>query len=243
MGTSKGYQAPSSPQWGKFKGKVTAASGGGAVTPDIAREIIRGFIQTNGGVENIVQGKGTIGSSRVAQTVAGRFAGFVSSVSTTGLPETLDQYGLGDLIGKPSGEISSALLDFLCDDGSILDEVDARSAMADLIDELLTGIRELEQIQQILEERLQSDTLESLLAQFFGHYIYHQFCRVFFERITTRHGEEKSKSFMESIKWFIDEELKYISSNKKLMDIDWKGHEGQALIDEILQETLVMLGG
>lgn len=243
MGTSKGYQAPTSPQWGNLKGDVTRAAGGGAVTSDIARGLVGGFIQANGGAGRISSGQGIAGGGRTAQSVAERFAKFINSVSNRGLAVTLQENNLADLIGKSPSELTFGLLDMLCEDDSTLDDIDVRNATIYLIDDLLEGAISAEQIQQRLEEKLNLEGLENTLARFFGYYIYHNFCRTFHERIMTKHGEQKTKDFLNSIKWFIEEELKYKTFGKKLAEIDWKGQAGSHLVDEILNDTLILLGG
>lgn len=242
MGTSKGYKAPSTPQWGKLKGDVTRASSDGSVAPEIARTIIGGFLQASGGGGGATQGSG-IGGGRAAQRVAGRLANLIRSVSAQGLSETLHDSGLANLVGQSARDISVGLLDLLCDDGSTLDEVDARNAMANLIEDLLMGTTSYEQVQKILEEELQQDATESLLIRFFGYYIYRRFCHTFYEEIATKHGEQKSNGFLNDIKRCIDEELRYKTFEKKAVEIDWLGTEGQLLIDEILRDTVTIFGG
>lgn len=76
MGTSKGYGAPTSPPWSGLKGKVTRFANEGALAPNLAKEILGNYIQTNGGAKKIAEGEGTIGGGRVAQKIArnaGRF--------------------------------------------------------------------------------------------------------------------------------------------------------------------------
>lgn len=240
MGTSKGYKAPSTPQWGKLKGDVTRASSDGSVTPEIARTIISGFLQASGGSGGITHSGG---GGRAAQKIAGRLANLISSISTRGLSETLQDSNLTSLVGESASDISVGLLDFLCDDGSTLDEVDARNAMSNLIEDLLLGATSYEQVQQVLEERLQLYAIESLLIHFFGYYIYRRFCHTFYEEITTKHGEQKSSSFLNDIKRCIDEDLRYKTFGRKTVEIDWIGHEGQSLIDEILQDIVTIFGG
>lgn len=243
MGTSKGYEAPSTPQWGKLKGDVTRAAGGGSATPEVARTIIGSFLQANGGAGGITQGGRSGSGSRAAQSVAGRFADLINSVSNRGLSETLQNNDLINLVGKSATDISYGLLDFLCDDGSTLDEVDARNAMDDIIKDLLMGASSYEDVQQKLEERLQIGATESLLIRFFGYYIYRRFCHTFYESITAKHGEQKGQGFLSDIKRCIDEELRFKTFGKKVTNIDWLGNQGQSLIDEILQDTVAVFGG
>lgn len=243
MGTSQAYQAPTTPQWGELKGDVTRISSDGAVTFDVAGSVLGGYIRTNGGAERMAHGGGAIGGSRVAQAVGRRFAGFVGSVAGQGLDGALRDAGLEELIGRPAGEVTLALVDQLCEDGSILDEIDARNALSDLTQELLAGAETYEEVKQRFEERFQLSAIGNLLSRFFGHYIYHQFCRVFYERLVSKHGEEKTSGFLKSIKRFITSTLRLKTFGKNLSRIKWAGQEGKAITDDVLHDTLLVFGG
>ncbi len=237
MGTSKGYQAPTTPQWGKQKGDVTRASRNGAVSQEVARDIVRGYIQANGGSETVSQGGGTIGGSRSVQKTGQRLAGFVSSVASRGLEKALQDEGLSDLIGHPAKEVALALADRLCEDGSTLDEVDTRNALSDLMDELLEKAETYEEVKEIFEKTIQVNELGNLLTRFFGHYLYRQFCRVFYERLVTKHGEKKASGFLTSIKDMISSLVRLKTFDKDLSKINWIGEEGASLADSILEQT------
>ncbi len=247
MGTSKGYQAPTTPQWSKLKGDVTRQSKNGRVPPDIAKNIVRDFIRTNGGAEQMSGGgRGGGGNSRggqAAPSVGRRLAGFTRSVASVGLSEALREIGLGDLIGKSAGAISLALIGKLCEDGSTFDEIDARNAISDLNDELLEGTSSFEDVVAVLEKKFTVEALEGHLLSFFGYYLYHHFCRAFFDRLSTKHGEQTTISFLGSIRDFIISELRVQTFGKNLSKVDWSGEEGQTISLDIMQRTLQVFDG
>jgi len=243
MGTSKGYQAPTTPQWSKLKGDVTRYSKDGAALPTIARDIIRDFIKVSSGTPNAGGGGGTRKGSNAAIATGKKLAGFARSVATGGLGKALEEIGLGELVGKSAGEITLALLDKLCDEGSTLDEVDVRNALSDLTDELLEEAKSYDEVVLKLEEKFTLEILEQLLFTFFNYYLYHQFCRVFYERLVAKHGESKTENFLKSIRDFIASELKYQTFEKNLAHVDWSGEEGEHISNEVLQRTLLVFGG
>lgn len=180
-------------------------------------------------------GAGGGGAARQAGRRLGRFAGAVASV---GLTRALEEAGLGHLVGKSAGEIALSLVDELCDDGSTLEEVDARKAMSDVNSKLLEGAVTYQEVVQALEQRLRRETLGPLLLQFFGYYLYHRFCRVFFERVTRKHGPEKASSFLGSIRNFIESMLHNRTYGRDLTQVAWAGQEGNAIAQDILKTTL-----
>ena len=243
MGTSKGYQAPTDPQWRKLKGNVTRTARDGAVPADRARNILKDFIATNGGSRNMARGGGTIGGSRAAQSAGRQLASFATTVADRGLDEALREFGLGKLIGKPASEIALSLVDELCSDGSTLDEVDARRAMSDLIKELLEDTDSYNEVAEKLSERLQPEGLGNLLLRFFGHYLFHQFYRIFYERLVQKRGQQKAESYITSIRRFIQSELRHKLYGRDLTSVEWTGQEGETIAAEIHERTLQVFGG
>lgn len=243
MGTSKGYQAPTSPQWRQLKAEITRASSSGNVSDAQGRQILGNFIRTNGGSHGMSSGgggadAGSTGSGRAARRAGSNLARFAGAVASQGLAKALDDMGLGHLVGKSAGEIVHTLVNELCDDGSTLEEVDARKAMSDLNSKLLENTTTYEEVVQALEQQMRPESLGPLLFQFFGYYLYHRFRRVFFERLVRKHGEETAATFLGSIQNLITSLLKAKTLGRDLMRVAWAGQEGQTMAQEIFQVTL-----
>lgn len=241
MGTSKGYQAPSSPQWAELKGQVTRLAASSGVTTDQTRQVLGRFIQTSGGARSIAHGSS--GGGGAAARVGSNLAGFASTVATRGLDQALREYGLEHLIGRTAGEVMLTLLDELCDDGSTLEEVDARQAMADLDKEILEGAQTYEEVRERLEATMRLDKLGPLLQSFFGHYLYHHFCRVFYERLVQRKGEQAANNLLGSVRNYIKKELEYQTLDRDLTKVDWRGREGRSIAADVMEQTLKVYGG
>lgn len=242
MGTSKGYQAPTSPQWRQLKAEVTRASSAGGISDAQGRQILGNFVRTNGGSHGMSGGGGGAGggsgTGRAARRSGVNFARFAGAVASQGLSKALDSIGLGHLIGKSAGEIAHTLVNELCGDGSTLEEVDARKAMSDLNSKLLENATTYEEVVQTLEQQMRPESLGPLLFQFFGYYLYHRFCRIFFERLVRKHGEETAATFLGSIQNLISSLLKAKTFGRDLMRVAWVGQEGQTMAQEIFQVTL-----
>jgi len=111
------------------------------------------------------------------------------------------------------------------------------------MDQLLKDLDTPEQVEEALNQIMEGETLESLLTQFFGYYLYEQFCRVFYERLENRVGRSNADSYLSSIFDTIKSTLELMTSDRDLSQIDWKGAEGQNIADQILQDTFEIFGG
>lgn len=236
MGTSTGYSAPGS--WGPLKSEVTKAASEGAASPAIAGRIVGHFIQQNGGAARMSSGGGSGGAigGSAGRAVAQRLGGFISTVGEVGLAEALRREGLADFVGRPAQEILAALLDRLGGPASTIDDVDARTALARLQEQLLKDARTPEDVERILQE--QAASLDVMLRDYFGAYLFEQFCRVFFERLVQKRGEPKALAFLGDIKEFIKATLVNRVGRRAIAKIAWASQEGGRLCADVMQATL-----
>lgn len=236
MGTSADYNAPAS--WGRLKGEVTTAASDGAANSTTAKRILQRYIEVNGGSARMSRGTGSGGAigGRAGRGVAQRLAGFIGAVGEVGLAEALRREGLADLIGRSVHEIFSALLDRLGGPASSIDDVDARTALAYLQEDLLRDAETPEDMDRILREH--AGNVDVILRDYFGLYLFEQFCRVFYERLVHKKGEAKALGFLHDIKGFIKATLVHRVGERAIANVSWTGPEGAQLCEDIMQATL-----
>jgi hypothetical protein len=145
---------------------------------------------------------------------------------------------MGDLVGKPAAEVSSALLDRLAGPASTLDQAAARSALVELNDELLAEAETYEDVEKALAQSIDKGGLFEILLKFFGHYIYECFCRDFYERFLKKVGSSKAIQSLKSIKDCIESAIKAKLAGRDVAKIDWSGVDGKKISDEVLGEVL-----
>lgn len=245
MGTSKTYKAPSTPQWADLKGDVTRFSKEGRPNSDISHNIIKKYISSNGGASNISKGNGMV-SGRSAVNIARNIGHFVSLVDQYGIRETFKLLDLGSLEGKDIFQVTNKLVDYFSDSSSTIDDVDARNALTSLLDDIIYESvegKEDEELTNIFDKNFTNEDLKAHFAKFFSYYLYEQFCRVFYERLVTRVGEDKASSFLSGIKDYLISQVNLVQIDKDLTDVEWGGQEGQNFASEILEETLYVFGG
>lgn len=241
MGTSKGYDAPTTPQWGDLKGKVTRLAKAGRPGPENAKQLIGQFIKANGGSQGVARNGGM--GAQSAQVVARKLSSFISLVSSVGFAETLERTGLEYLNGKSTSDIILSLTDYFGEDASTIDQVDARNALSQLMNELFEQAEGLEDVGQILEEFAIQDDLPNMLKMFFGYYVYQQFCRSFYERLASKVGNAQADAFLNDILDFVKSEITILSLDRDIRQIDWNGQEGRSICTEVLEKTLDVFGG
>ena len=238
MGTSTNYNAPTSPQWSKLKGKVTRLTRQGTLGSTGIKGILQDFVTVNYGVSRGARSGGGTGHRRIAQNVARNIGQFFSSVADVGFREAFERAGLGSLEGKSVREIGYSLLDYLGGPSSTIDETDARQALSDLMDEILNDADSLEDVEEAMEMESHGEALEDLIQRFFGYYIYEQFCSVFYERLVDGIGHIQADKCVDEIRDYICAAVKDVISDKNVSKIDWSGTQGQQIVDKILQDTL-----
>lgn len=243
MGTSKGYEAPKTPQWAAVKRLVTSTARNGPLERDDAQLVVRAFIDASGGPRIASRGAGSLGRGKAAQRVAASIAGFVDLVQKRGLAEALDQLGLNALLGRPVIEVLDALVDALGGPAESLDDIDARNALAKLRAEMFNDLETLEELEEAMSELVSSEELGDLLVTFFGLYLFEQFTRLFYERLVARVGDATAASYLREIADYIRSVVRLHHVGKTLTHVNWSSESGRAVVDEILENTLQVFGG
>lgn len=256
MGTSKGYDMPTGGDWTPLKKDATKFVNDGGTGPVSPVKLLRDYLAANGGVRALSRGRGGKrgghtggdGGRRgghdggrgglAARKVGRNLGGFLSSVGSVGLDEALRAVGLDDLIGRPAAEVSAGLLNALSDPANTLDEHAARLALAKLNDEILRDAESYEDVGHRLAEALDQRGLTSLLANFFGHYLYERFCRDFYENWAKKVGSAPAGRLLKSIKDCIESSLKAKLTGRDVTRMSWRGRDGLRLTEQVMQETL-----
>ena len=233
MGTSTNYKAPTSPQWRNLKTKVTRLTNQGRLSSSNVREIVQDFMTVNFDLSRGASIGGITAGRRAAQNIGG----FFSSIAAVGFSEAFEQAGLGSLEGKSVHEIWVSLLDYLCGTGSTIDEVDARQALSDLMSPTFDADSS-EEVEETINAIIHGEALDDLIRRFFGYYIYHRFCRVFYNRLATDIGHMQANECIDEIQDYIFRTLKYVTRYQEVSQIDWNGNQGEQIVNDILQGIL-----
>lgn len=182
------------------------------------------------------------GIGRAAPRVGRALGGFAARVGEVGLTETLREFDLGELVGRPAEEVTAGIVERLCGPGTTMDVVIAQVALNRLHEDLLRGARTFEEVARRLQEAMAAPRVGGLVMQFYGHYIYEKFCRDFYERLVLRVGSENARARVASIRHTIFTSLRAKVGGREASAVDWRGSEGRRLADAILEETFAIFG-
>jgi hypothetical protein len=247
VGTSKGYKLPAGGNWKPLKKQANSFVSGSSDASPSASQLLRSYVHANGGASSFAKGGGPSGSGGAggrapARSTGKRFAKFLSDFSTGGLAFALSEVGLQDLIGKPAGDISAALLDALAGPASTLDQHAARQALNDVIDESLVGADTYEDVEAALARVIAEADLFRILAKFFGAYLYRRFCRDFYESWVAKVGAGEAALKLQAIKDCIESAVKSKLAGREIKGVEWGKAEGTRLSEEVLRDVLDIFG-
>ena len=119
---------------------------------------------------------------------------------------------------------------------STVDQEDLRAALGDLMDELLGPAEAFAEAESAFKEA--ASNLGQVIEKLFGHYIYQRFCTLHYANVMNTHGSANANDFFSSVKDYIAEKINLTASTSDLGRVDWKGSEGNQVVDSILKETV-----
>lgn len=137
-------------------------------------------------------------------------------------------------------EVTRGLISILGGPSSTLDEVDARNALDETLRELTEDSESFEDIEALFSAFADIEAIEALLERFFANYIYERFIRSFYGQLKQRHGVDKTKSFLNSIKECIRALVERQRARSGLSKVQWNGAQGSALVRDIMERVFAI---
>ena len=136
MGTSTARRGPTGPKWRQAKGAATRYLAAGTEAPVTAREVAARYISALEGEEG--EG-GFLAQFRVTRKVAQELGAFWEEERTRGWGAALKKRGLEEVIGAPPEVTAQAVTASLGGPADNLEAVAARAALAEVLEEVLSG--------------------------------------------------------------------------------------------------------
>lgn len=240
MGTSSGHKPPTSGNWGTIKKDLSNIANSVSFPQKKALKVIGDFISAKGGgsTTQSAYGSWTIAPKKVSKGIAG----FISDVSLFGFADTLNKQGLGYLIGKSAKNIIAVLIDNFGGDGNTRDEINASRALQSTMDCFMENEDTFENIESIFKHLSNPDLFREFLLTFLGYYIFQQFCSCYEEFLFSKMKNENSEDLIKEIEGAILAAVKNKSLDIDLSKVDWKGGEGDNIMDTIMVKTFRIFG-
>lgn len=217
MGTSKGYIAPTKPEWSDAKRAVSA--------------YLRNRDSKSKGkaVQKFAEAMNTSGGtvSQSFSSAAGGILGFARSINQNGLDNTLSAFGRDDLIGKDPEYILRELLNQFTNNAATIDDSMAADALSQAFDNL--GIETIDDLGTV--------DLDSLLREMVTEFININFDLRFEEKIG--HGRAPTEKFaiLDEMHKYIADTIHDVLTEREIEKIDLANLNASTIVMDILKDA------
>lgn len=228
MGTSTGYNLPTSGNWPDAKRAVTTWGQSGISNPGQLGHIMSSYVRAP-------QGDGLVAhQSTQTNIAAARIGALVSSIRSDGLSRTLENAGLSYLVGRPALEVIRGIRDYLTGSGSSLDDELVREAFDDFQEEVIGQHETYEELDAALSRLALASTVSETIERFFGYLVYKKFKHDFSERLLkVAGGVRQANRLLRDIKDYIFDTLRTKLHGRDLNQVNWQGREGIQMAEDI----------
>lgn len=231
MGTSSDYGGGRGGAWTPYKHAASnfARRGG----PPRAGKAVARFVTAIGGASSAARGSGS------AVTGGQTLGAFVANLASAGLTEALQRIDLGHIVGKSRFEVLDGLLEAIAGPGSGLEEQAARSAACDVLDELFPP--EADDYEELERVAVDAEQVVEVLDRFLAAYIYHRMLPTIAEKLTHLEDHEAARDRANELREYIRLRVSLELENRKPLEVDWRGAEGQQMIERVLNDAYEVL--
>lgn len=220
MGTSKGYIAPTRPEWSKAKRAVSAylrdrdAESRANAVSKYAEAMRAG-------------GSTLVGGGSSFSSAAGNMLSFAISVAGNGLDQTLRQFGRDDLIGKPSDAIINEMLNHFTNNGSTAEDSLALAALSSAL-----GALKVETPDDLGNMDLDAFLMEIIIA-----FVNYDFDFHFYEKIGKGRTPEETFNILKEVHGYIDGTLRNKLTPADISSIDLAKMDADKIVSDMLDDA------
>lgn len=217
MGTSKGYIAPTKPEWSNAKRAVSA----------YLRN--RDSESKGNAVQKFAEAMNTSGGtvSQSFSSAAGGILGFARGVNQNGLDNTLSAFGRDDLIGKDPEYILSELLNQFTNNSATIDDSMAADALSQAFDNL--GIERIDDLGTV--------DLDSLLREMVTEFININFDLRFEEKIGHDRASTEKFAILDEMHKYIADIIHDVLTEHEIKKIDLANLNASTIVMDTLKDA------
>lgn len=220
MGTSKGYIAPTKPEWSAAKRAISTylrnrdtESRTNAISK-YAKAVLAG-------------GTNSIDSNSSVSIAAGRIIAFARGVAENGLDKTLRQFGREDLIGKRPEIVINELIDGFTNHSSTIEDSLALTAISAAF-----GVLKIYSPEDLANIDLNAFLVEMIIA-----YVNNDFDFRFYEKISQGRTPETTHSILTDIHGYIDGTLRLTLKSVDIYSVDLQRMSANTIVAEMLNDA------
>jgi len=189
-----------------------------------AARVLARFVETLGGAVAAAAGAAAGAGVRTAQQVGSLGAGIAAS----GLSDTLQDLGLGHLVGASRFDVVEGLLDALAGPGDALEEQAARTAACDVLDDLFADAETYEELQGIV---LDAGAVAEILHAFLAAYIFARLAPALDERLNRLGDSQLARRRERELRDYTRAVIRLELQGRDPLTVDWAGSEGRTLVE------------
>ena len=220
MGTSKGYQPPTTPAWSRAKGSLTRymkSNGDSGKRKKAVSDYATAHMQSSS-----FQGMALAGA-KIAQ--------IYQLIESVGAEKAFEELGLSHLIGKSSDEVLNGIIDYFSDGSGELEDGIVKCTVSQLlIDMKIDDLNDL-----------RNYSFDEFFMKFVITYIEVDFKTMYYEKIMSDRTPDEAKALIDNINSFISYSISDQYEAKELANMDWKSAEGYAIIKSKCKECYELL--
>jgi hypothetical protein len=233
MGTSSRQPAPTGGEWTTAKTRLTNWARGGGTNSDLATAALSAFVGALGGATAAAsQATGGV------RATAG-LGDFLADVGRDGLDETLDRYGLADLVGGEPVEVLGEVAGRIVGAGETTEEAVARDALISVLNEIFEEPDSYDDLEAIVVD---ADRLREFVALYLIEYIFERVLHELGDRIRDNVSPTDAPAYErrlhEDVAALVRLDLSTIADP---LTFGWQTDAGRARCRELLAEALRML--
>lgn len=218
MGTSKGYIAPTVPEWSNAKRAVSSYLRN--------RDSESKAVAVQEYAKAMNASSGAINSS--FSSAAGNILGFARSINQNGLDNTLSTFGRDDLIGKEPGYVLSELLDQFTNNEATIEDSMAADALSQAFNNLdIVSI-----------DDLGTADLDALLREMVTEFININFDLRFDEKIGHGRTPAEKSSILKEVHNYISDTIHDMLSKQEINKMDFANMITSNIVQRVLKEAL-----
>lgn len=242
MGTSKAYAGlKGSPTWGPLSRTVSRAVNDGHPTRHALGSVMSHTVSHLGGSYGASSGRSSTGG-RAGVRTAQRMGSFIVIIQNDGFKNALS-YITGGVEVEDVNQAINVILEHCAENAGTQDEVAAKAAMRDMLEEIGSKAKTLEELGDGFENAIKDYGAEELLVKYFGNYLFEHLCTGFYEKLIKEKGIRETEGFYRDLKDYIVEKTKTTSKHRDLRKVDWNSDYGKGLMQDIFCNTLKAFEG
>jgi hypothetical protein len=235
MGTSADRATGTGGAWTPLKRAATdyarTASAGSGGTRVTAERVLGRHVAVLGGAG------AAAASARAGTSGLARLGGVLAGIGNAGLGPTLDQYGLGHLVGTDRFDVLDGLITLIAGDAADVESQAARDAACDVLDELYADAVTWAELETA---GITPEMLQTLLTMFLARYVYNRL-PVLAERLARLTDPAAARDADRQIVEMI-QDLVILRMPDQPLTFGWSGPEGRRFADETIHDVYDILG-